>query len=57
MKTCELKFEPITVDGKEISKWNIYYYDEKGNFETKENYSCDGVVLDSEIKKGYTLVY
>lgn len=57
MKECYLKYEPVVVNKVEIPKWNIYYHDEKGNFEFAENYSCNGVVGNDEIRKGYTLVY
>ena len=57
MKTYELKYEPVVGDKVEIPKWNIYYYDEKGNLELKENYSCNGVVGNDEIRQGYKLVY
>lgn len=57
MKECVLKFEPVTVDGVYIPKWNIYYYDEKSNLELVENYSCNGIVLNDEIRKGYKLIY
>lgn len=57
MKTFELKYEPIDKDGKIIPKWNIYYYDENGGLENYENYSCNGIVNDDTIKKGYTLIY
>lgn len=55
MGTYELKYEPVIINSNEISKWNIYYYDENGNLELKENYSCDGVVIDTDIRKGYIL--
>lgn len=51
MKTYEIKHEPITKNGQTIDKYNIYYYDENGNLETKEFHSTDGV--SGNIKPGY----
>lgn len=50
MKEYEIKYEPIIVDGKEIPKWNIYYY-VNNELETKEFHSTDGI--NGEIKPGY----
>jgi hypothetical protein len=52
MKTYEIKYEPIEKDGKQIDKYNIYYY--IGNeLESKEFHSYDGIIGD--VKYGYTL--
>lgn len=52
MKTCEIKYEPITIDGKLIDKWNIYYY-KNNELELKEFHSTNGI--NGEIRSGYIL--
>ena len=42
MKTYEIKYEPITIEGKQIDKYNIYYY-VAGKLENKEFHSIDGI--------------
>lgn len=50
MKTYEIKYEPVIIDGKEYPKYNVYYYI-NGDFETKEFHSKDGI--NGEIRQGY----
>lgn len=52
MKTYEIKYEPVKVDGKTIDKYNVYYYI-NGKQETKEFHSTDGI--NGEIRQGYKL--
>jgi hypothetical protein len=57
MKTYEIKYEPIILpDGKKKDKWNIYYYDQKGEFELSEFHSYDGINPEPgcDVKPGYT---
>lgn len=42
MKTYEIKYEPIEIEGNIIPKYNIYYYID-GKEYTKEFHSTDGV--------------
>ena len=42
MKTYEIKYEPITEEGKQIDKYNIYYYI-NGKEDSKEFHSTDGI--------------
>lgn len=49
MATYEIKYEPVTVEGIEYPKYNIYYSDG-----LKEFHSTDGV--NGTIKSGYTNV-
>jgi len=51
MKTYEIKYEPVTKDGVEYPKYNIYYYI-NGNLDSKEFHSIDGV--NGEIRISYT---
>lgn len=53
MKTYEIKYEPVNIDGINIPKYNIYYYDSEGKLETKEFHSIDGI--NGEIKNGYKI--
>jgi len=50
MKTYEIKYEPVVVNGVSIDKYNIYYYI-NDELETKEYHSIDGV--SGEIRSGY----
>jgi hypothetical protein len=52
MNEYEIKFEPVTKDGVEHPKYNIYYYID-GVEECKEFHSTDGV--SGTIREGYTL--
>ena len=52
MKTYEIKYEPINVEGKVIDKYNIYYYVGK-HLENKEFHSVDGI--NGDVRQGYTL--
>jgi hypothetical protein len=52
MKTYEIKYEPIEKNGKQIDKYNIYYYID-GVIETVEFHSTDGI--SGEVRQGYTL--
>lgn len=53
MKTYEIKYEPVTIDGVTKDKYNIYYYID-GELENKEFYGYDLNDPLTEIKKGYT---
>lgn len=52
MKTYEIKYEPITIEGKIIDKYNIYYYI-NGKEDAKEYHSTDGI--NGDVRQGYTL--
>lgn len=52
MKTYEIKYEPVTIDGKKIDKYNVYYY-VAGKLENKEFHSTDGI--NGDVRQGYTL--
>ena len=52
MRTYEIKYEPITIEGKQIDKYNIYYY-VAGKLENKEFHSIDGI--NGDVRQGYTL--
>lgn len=52
MRTYEIKYEPITIEGKIIDKYNIYYY-VAGKLENKEFHSIDGI--NGDVRQGYTL--
>jgi hypothetical protein len=51
MKTCEIKYEPVVIDGTSIDKYNIYYYN-NGELESIEFHSTDGI--NGEARPGYT---
>jgi len=53
MRTYEIKYEPITHEGKTIDKYNIYYYLNGVLESPKEYHSKDGI--NGEIRQGYTL--
>ena len=42
MKTYEIKYEPIIIEGKKIDKYNIYYYIDGVEY-TREFHSTDGI--------------
>lgn len=52
MRTYEIKYEPIKIEGKVIDKYNIYYYVGK-HLENKEFHSVDGI--NGDVRQGYTL--
>ena len=52
--TYEIKYEPVIIDGVEISKYNIYYYENDTEF-TKEFYGYSLNEPKTTIKLGYTL--
>ena len=52
MRTYEIKYEPITIEGKVIDKHNVYYY-VAGKLENKEFHSIDGI--NGDVRQGYTL--
>ena len=52
MKTYEIKYEPVKVDGKTIDKYNIYYYINELQ-DGKEFHSVDGI--NGEIRQDYKL--
>ena len=54
MKTYEIKYEPITIDGKVISKYNIYYYIDD-IFENKEFYGYSLELPLIKITENYNL--
>ena len=54
MKTYEIKYEPVTIDGKVIDKYNIYYYID--NFlENKEFYGYSLELPLIKIRENYNL--
>lgn len=53
-KTYEIVDATVIVDGQQIIKENIIYYDYEGDEGTPEFYSKNGVVM-VEIRPGYTL--
>ncbi len=54
MITYKIKYEPVIIDGVEISKYNIYYYENDTEF-TKEFYGYSLNEPKTTIKLGYTL--
>jgi len=54
MKTYEIKHEPIIIDNKEISKYNIYYYIDN-ELENKEFYGYDLNLPQNKIRENYNL--
>lgn len=53
MKTYEIKYEPIIIDGSENPKYNIYYYI-NGVLDDYQFHSIDGI--NGEIKQGYNQI-
>jgi len=54
MKTYEIKYEPITIDGKVIDKYNIYYYIDN-ILENKEFYGYNLELPLIKIRENYNL--
>jgi len=54
MKTYEIKYEPITIDGKVIDKYNIYYYIDNV-LENKEFYGYSLELPLIKIRENYNL--
>jgi len=54
MYEYEIKYEPVSIDGIEYPKYNIYYYT-NGELETKEFYATDLNNPDGIIRYGYKL--
>jgi hypothetical protein len=54
MKTYEIKYEPITIDGKVIDKYNIYYYIDNV-LENKEFYGYNLELPLIKIRENYNL--
>lgn len=54
MKTYEIKYEPITIDGKVIDKYNIYYYIDNA-LENKEFYGYNLELPLIKIRENYNL--
>lgn len=54
MKTYEIKYEPITIDGKIIDKYNIYYYTDNV-LENKEFYGYNLELPLIKIRENYNL--
>ena len=50
----EIKYEPVTIDGVEYPKYNVYYYI-SGELETKEFYGVDLNNPETIIRYGYKL--
>lgn len=53
MKYFELKYEPVTINGVEYPKYNIYYTT-NGNLDNKLFYNTTGVIDLETIIYGYT---
>lgn len=51
MLEYEIKYEPVTINGVVIAKYNVYYYID-GVFYEKEFHSKDGI--SGSIREGYT---
>lgn len=54
MKTYEIKYEPVTIDGKVIDKYNIYYYIDNV-LENKEFYGYNLELPLIKIRENYNL--
>ena len=54
MKTYEIKYEPVTIDGKVIDKYNIYYYI-NNVLENKEFYGYNLELPLIKIRENYNL--
>jgi hypothetical protein len=54
MKTYEIKYEPITINGKVIDKYNIYYYI-NNVLENKEFYGYNLELPLIKIRENYNL--
>ena len=54
MKTYEIRYEPVIIDGKIIDKYNIYYYTDNV-LENKEFYGYDLNLPLIKIRENYNL--